>query len=370
MSRPSTSTASDVSASGATIRYGQCWEDADVLRQALDIGPGDRVLSIGSAGDNALALLLDDPTEVAVVDLNPAQIACLALRVAAFKSLDYDGLLELVGARASTRRAELYRQCRPALNPDAAAFWDAHPTAIEIGIGEAGTFEGFFRTFRRRILPLAHPRRRVQRLLTSGGDIDTRRDWYDREWDTLRWRMLFAVATSRAVLGRARYPTAFSQVQGSVAQRLRSRVRQSVTATDPAANPYLAAILTEPPRRALPPYLQPDAFETIRDRIDRISWRLGTLEATLSEPGPPFTQFNLSDVFEYLDPAQADALFRQIADSAAPGARLAYWNVLADRQPSAALRPRLARLGELADRLHARDRAPFYGAFHVDEVMA
>ncbi len=356
--------------SDATIRYGQCWEDADVLGQALAVGPGDRVLSIGSAGDNALSLLLDDPAEVVAVDLNPAQIACLALRVAAFRTLDHAGLAELVGAHPSDRRADLYLQCRPALDAETAAFWDAHPEAVEVGIGEAGTFEAFFRTFRRRILPLAHPRRRVDQLLAGGDDAAARRQWYDRHWDTARWRLLFAVATSRAVLGRARYPTAFSQVQGSAAQRLRLRVRQSVTATDPATNPYLAAVLTEPPRRALPRYLRPESFEALRDRVDRVSWRLGSLGAVLAEPGPPFTQFNLSDVFEYLDPAQTDALFAQVADAAAPGARLAYWNVLADRQPSAALRDRLVRLDALADRLHATDRAPFYGAFHVDEVRA
>ena len=354
----------------ATIRYGQCWEDADVLSQALAVGPGDRVLSIGSAGDNALSLLLDDPAEVVAVDLNPAQIACLALRVAAFQTLDHAGLAELVGAHASDRRAELYRRCRPALGAEHAAFWDANPRAIAVGIGEAGTFEAYLRTFRRRVLPLAHPRRRVARLLRGGGDADARREWYDRRWDTARWRLLFAVATSRAVLGRARYPTAFSQVDGSVAQRLRRRVRQSVTATDPAENPYLAAALTEPPRRALPRYLRPESFETLRSRIGRISWRLGPLDAALSEPGPPFTQFNLSDVFEYLGPAQADALFARVAAAAAPGARLAYWNVLADRRPGAALRSRLVRLDALADALHAADRAPFYGAFHVDEVRA
>ena len=33
------------------IRYAQCWEDADVLLQGLDVQPGDHCLSIASAGD-------------------------------------------------------------------------------------------------------------------------------------------------------------------------------------------------------------------------------------------------------------------------------------------------------------------------------
>ena len=38
------------------IRYAQCWEDADVLLDALQVEPGDTCLSIASAGDNTLAL--------------------------------------------------------------------------------------------------------------------------------------------------------------------------------------------------------------------------------------------------------------------------------------------------------------------------
>ena len=78
------------------------------IAEALAVGPGDRVLSICSAGDNALALLADDPAAVVAVDLNPAQIACLALRVAAFRTLEHGEILELVGSRDSSRRADLY----------------------------------------------------------------------------------------------------------------------------------------------------------------------------------------------------------------------------------------------------------------------
>ena len=39
------------------IRYAQLWEDADVLVGALDTAPGSTLVSICSAGDNALAML-------------------------------------------------------------------------------------------------------------------------------------------------------------------------------------------------------------------------------------------------------------------------------------------------------------------------
>lgn len=336
-----------------------------MLTEALAVRPGGRVLSIASAGDNALALLVDDPAEVVAVDLSAEQLACLALRVAAFRTLRHTEVLELVGSRPSARRAELYARCRPALDERARRFWDACPGAVAAGVGGAGTFERYLARFRRFVLPLAHRRRRVRRLLRGGGTEAERRAWYDRHWETARWRALFAVAASRRVLGEARYPTAFEHVEGGVAGRLRRRVREAVTQIDPAQNPYLAWILTGTHGEALPRYLRAEHFDAVRDRLDRITLRHGSLADVLAEERGAFDAFNLSDVFEYLSPAASDSLFGLVAEAARPGARIAYWNLLAERRApgGAGLRP----LDALSARLHREDKAPFYGAFRVDE---
>src|SRR5438045_9643173 len=94
------------------IRYAQCWEDADILLDGLDIQPGDVCLSIASAGDNSLALLARRPARVVALDLSPAQLACVELRVAAYRELSHPELLELIGSTPSRRRLDLYRRCR------------------------------------------------------------------------------------------------------------------------------------------------------------------------------------------------------------------------------------------------------------------
>src|SRR5947209_2079780 len=112
---------SEVAASAdfSGVRYAQCWEDADVLVAGLDIQPGDVCLSIASAGDNALALLTRDPARVIALDLSPAQLACLELRVAGYRELSHPELLELIGSTPSSRRAALYQRCRPLLSAEA-----------------------------------------------------------------------------------------------------------------------------------------------------------------------------------------------------------------------------------------------------------
>ena len=67
------------------IRYAQCWEDADILIDALNIQSDHTCIAIGSAGDNALAMLSQGPERLIALDISPAQIACLELRVAAYK---------------------------------------------------------------------------------------------------------------------------------------------------------------------------------------------------------------------------------------------------------------------------------------------
>src|SRR5438105_4028356 len=92
------------------VRYGCVWEDADVLCAALEpVARGGRLLSIASAGDNTLALLTLDPAEVIAVDLSAAQLACLELRMAAFRRLDDPALLAFLGVTASSSRLETYR---------------------------------------------------------------------------------------------------------------------------------------------------------------------------------------------------------------------------------------------------------------------
>src|SRR5215470_12782374 len=89
------------------IRYAQCWEDSDILIAALEPGPGKRCLSIASAGDNTLALLSRDPESVLALDLSPAQLACLELRMAGYRALQHRELLALIGSVASDERPRL-----------------------------------------------------------------------------------------------------------------------------------------------------------------------------------------------------------------------------------------------------------------------
>ncbi|MHA3772206.1 DUF3419 family protein [Verrucomicrobiota bacterium sgz303538] len=352
------------------IRYAQCWEDADILISALALRPGAVCLSIASAGDNALSLLAFNPERVIALDLNPAQLACLALRVAAYRELDHGELLELVGSRCSTRRVELYRRCRPALAPEPRRFWDAHPIEIARGIGGAGKFERYFSVFRNRVLPIVHTREKVAELL-AGGTRGQREHFYEAQWNTWRWRLMFRLFFSRFVMGRlGRDPGFFKYVEGSVAERILGRTRHALTALDPSQNPYLQWILTGAHTTALPFAFRPENFEKIRANLDRLEWRCQSIEEFLDEvPEAKFDAFNLSDIFEYMSLENTEALLRTLASRGTCGARLFYWNMLAPRSRPETLAAQLKPLPDVADELFCQDKAFFYSRLIVEEVL-
>lgn len=349
------------------LRYAAVWEDADILVDALAPAARDaRVLSIASSGDNALALLTADPAEVVAVDLSAPQLAACELRIVAWRHLAREELLAFLGVTASADRLDTYRRFRSDLSAQACGYWDAHERDVGGGVIHAGKFERYLRAFRRYILPLVHSRRTIDRLLQER-TREERVRFYEEEWDTARWRLVFRIFFGRAVMGRmGRDPAFFDHVEGTVGERILARTRHALTELPLHTNPYATYIMTGSyAEGALPLYLRPEAWAPIRERLGRIS----LLRAAAQDAPGHFGAFNLSDIFEYMPPPVHERTYLALVDKAAPGARLAYWNMLAPRSVPAPLRTRVRPRPDIASPLHARDAAWFYSAFHVDEVM-
>ena len=353
------------------VRYAQCWEDADILIEALDIRPGDTCLSISSGGDNSFALLTRNPRRVIAIDTNPAQTACLELRFSAYRNLTHAQLLELLGSTPSDRRPELYRRCRAQLSDNSRRFWDAHSAEIAGGIASAGRLERYFSIFRRRVLPLMHSRRVAEAML-KGGTREEREHFFETVWNSWRWRLAFRIFFSRLIMSRlGRDPSCFEYVNGTIASHLLDRTRHALTALNPADNPYLQWICTGRHPNALPLALRLENFELIRNNLDRLQWHCCSLEQYLERAGPnSMNRFNLSDVFEYLSPRQYSRLLDQLVRAGTPGGRLVYWNMLAPRHRPPCLGARLRPLADLARELHRKDKAFFYSDLVIEEICS
>ncbi len=352
------------------VRYANVWEDAEVLCAALAPAPGKRLLSIASAGDNAFALLAAG-AEVVAADLSAAQLALVELKRAAIRRLGYEETLAFLGLRTSAEdRRSTYERLERDLPAGARHVFRERLDEIADGVIHHGKFEAYFRLFRERVLPLIHRRRTVLALLEERDEAG-RREFYRRSWDNLRWRLLFRIFFSRFAMGRlGRDPEFFRYVEGSVAARILGRAEYALTVLPTHANPYLEAILTGNFRRTLPLYLRPERFPELKRNLDRLTLFEGPIEgAAAAHRGAGFDGFNLSDLFEYLDEPTGAALYGRLLETARPGARFAYWNMLAPRRLAAAFPGRVRSLDAEAGELFARDLAFFYSAFVLEEVL-
>lgn len=350
------------------IRYAQLWEDADILCAAIGPRPGGTLVSIGSAGDNALAMLTLDPARVVAVDLSVAQVACVRLRIAAWPVLSHAELLELLGFAPSDRRSALLDRALARADSETVAFWEAlRPEVVADGAGAIGKFERYFRLFRIRLLPLVHRRSTVEAIFEPRGPAERARFLAER-WDSWRWRLLLRAFFSRRAMGAlGRDPAFFDHVDGSVSAHVARRIEHAFVTNDPVANPYLRWIMTGRHGPVRPLAFRAENHRTIADRIDRLEVVHGTVEDAAAG-GLRADGWNLSDIFEYMSPAAFEAAYRAILDASAPGARLAYWNMMAPRSVPPALAERVRPRPDLAEPLAARDQAFFYSRFHVVDV--
>lgn len=358
------------------VRYANCWEDAAILVEALAPAPGKRFLSIASPGDNSFSLVAGGASVVAA-DLSTPQLALVELKRAAIRLLPREEALAFLGFGDATDRPAVFARLAAELSPRARKFWEERPEAVAFGPSHAGKFERYFGLFRTRVLPLVHGRKTILSLLEPR-DRAGREAFHRERWDNWRWRLLFRVFFSRFTMGRlGRDPEFFRYVEGSVAERILARARYAVTELDPHENPYLEYILTGTYSRALPHYLRPDVYAALQAALlehpERLTLFEGPIDAVAAAEaaggGPGFDGFNLSDIFEYMDPTTSEGVYTRLLSAARPGARFAYWNLLVPRRRPESVAARVRPLDELAKRLFARDQAFFYSAFVVEEVV-
>ena len=351
------------------VRYANCWEDADILLEALAVKKGDRCLSIASAGDNSLALLASEPDVVVACDVNAAQLACVEIRQVAFAELCYADLLAFLGFRDCEDRLAIYRALRSSLCPSTKLFFDRNQEHIASGLIHNGKFERYVRFFRSWILPLVHSRNTVDELLRDK-DEAARRAFFRERWDTRRWRLVCRIFCSRPVLGRAgRDPEFMRFVEGHVAERIVRRAAEGLTNLPTHDNPFLDYICTGTFSHALPFYVREENYPKIRRNLSRLKLFHGAISDVFKVEKTGFDKFNLSDIFEYMSHELFLHTARVLLEHARPSARLAYWNMLVPRGVAPHWPQRVRQLQELSESCFRRDKAFFYQAFHVDEVV-
>ncbi len=353
------------------ILYAQCWEDPALDRSALNIGPDDVVFSITSGGCNTLTFLLDNPQKVIALDVSPYQNYLLELKIAAFRRLDHDGLLEFVGVRQSARRPKLYRLIRCELTDESRAYWDQQDEKIRNGIIRCGRYESYMRLLRvwvRRLIGQS-----TIRELFATENPAARLKVYHDQWENLWWWILTRILLSRAAMTLLFDKAFFKYLDRSFSfgKHFAQKVKHALTQLPMKENYFLSFILLGHyfSEDHLPPYLQRENFEILRGRIDRIQIVTDSCEHYFAGlPDDSISKFNFTNIFEWMSPEAYEELLRQTIRVARDHALLTYRNLLVDRRRPDGLAEQIRPLRMLARSLHSKDLSFIYSKYVIEQI--
>lgn len=347
------------------IRYSNCWEDADLLLEALQVAKGDRVLSIGSAGDNSFSLLTQDPEIVLAVDINPVQLHLIELKKAAILKLSHPQFLGFLGFEFSKKRRELFEQLKDVLPSESYSFWNNRFSEIESGLIDQGKFERYFRRFNSKILPWIHNKKTVEELFRPKSN-EEQKLFFDKKWDTWRWRFMIKLFFNKFVMGRlGRDPEFLKEVKLNVANFMLEQCRRQLSDSKCTKNLFFLYQLTGSFGNELPHYAKLENFDVIKTRLDRLITFNGLAEEAFKK-FHNFNRFNLSNIFEYMNPALFKSVSENIVRNSEPGSLFAYWNLMVPRR-MAKVSKALTEINESSKLWSEKDKGCFYTSFNLDQ---
>ena len=351
------------------LGYSTCWEDPEVLRQALGVTEEDTILSVTSGGDLTIGLLLEDPRGIVSIDLNAIQNHLLELKLACFRVLDYEETLSFLGVRPCDRRLRLFEALKPCLSPSTQTYWSLHGRLLKDGILQQGKQDRYLFQFGCLLRHLLG-RKKVDTLLETT-DLRTQQEFFDHTWNGLRWRWLFDLFFSRTLMSFYMDPAHFELVRDKrFGPLIRKRVDRILRESPIWENYFIHWVLTRTYREgsSMPPYLQERNFETIRCRIDRLTIVTDEMETFLvRQPSQSFSKFNLSNIFDWVDDDSFAALLSEMVRVASPKARLCYYNLLHRRVVPNTL-VTFKRQADRALELLNQNRAMGYTNFELYEI--
>ncbi len=365
--------------------YAQIWEDPVVDMEALQLGPGDRLVCIASGGCNVMSYLTTGLAGITAVDLSPAHVALVRLKCAAAQSLpDHRAFYDFFGHADRPGNGALYdRHIAPALDAQSRAFWEGREGRLRRRI------EMFERGFYRygvlgRFIAAAH-------LVAGLGRVDFRpflacttledqRAFFEAEvaplFETRGVRFLARRKASLFGLGipPAQFDKLAADGGGDMVPVLRERTRKLMCDFPVSENYFAWAAFNRGYRPdgtgPVPPYLAADAFETVRAgaaRVQVVNRPLTDMLAGLPEASQD--AYVLLDAQDWMNDAQLTALWSEITRTARPGARVLFRtggapDILPGRVPEPIL-DHWRTTPEEGHRLWQQDRSAIYGGVHV-----
>lgn len=373
--------------------YNTCWEDPAVDRQALALGPADRMLVITSAGCNVLDYALLGPHRIDAVDANPRQTALLELKLAGIRRLNHGDFFALFGEGRHGQFNALYHDVlRAELSPHAQTFWDTRAGWFS---PQGGGFycHGLSGVVARAFRAYLRLRPRLGRLIDTlfdSGSLDQQRELYDQHIAPLMWGFWMNWTLSRqltlSMLGvpHPQRREVIAQHHHGVAGFIRESI-EYLARNLPFRDNYFYAVYVRGAYSAerCPEYLKPAQFAALKaGLVDCIVPHTTTVTRFLRTHPQPVSRFVLLDHMDWMSSYDYPALVEEwqaILARATGDARILLRSAHARPRYLDQLRltpggPRLRDMlhfhDDWARQLSHADRVHTYAGFHIADVGA
>ncbi|MBD3638566.1 MAG: DUF3419 family protein [Crocinitomicaceae bacterium] len=349
------------------IRYANCWEDADVLLDALQVDQNSRVMSIASAGDNCFSLLSQGPEKLIAVDVSSVQLYLTELKKIAISRLDRESYLAFAGFKEDNDRISTYNKISPHLSEPCKKYWDKAIDQVKVGIIHFGKFEQYFQLFKSDFLHKIHSQKVVDELFRVKPDAEQQK-FHDEIWHTEPWKEMYGFFFGEQMMGdKGRDPEFLKHVEGSVPEMIMAQEVAHLRTKRAQKNYFLYYILNNRfDEGYLPHYVRHGNYDKVKANIERMVLHHGLLDSA-TKIHPDCTHFNLSDIFEYMDMELFTAVSRQLIDGSAPHAKFAFWNLMVHRNMADIFPEEILYDKKLSEQLKEKDMGYFYRAFVLNQ---
>lgn len=316
--------------------YNTCWEDPRCDRELMQLDETSEIVMITSAGCNALDYLLDNPHHISCIDVNPRQNALLRLKLATFKTAEFDDLFAMFGSGAHLEIETLYEEKLRAKLPEyAQKYWDKNLNYFNgRGIrksfyhyGSSGTFAWMTNKYLK-----AHKNlyKKVQQMFEADTleqqaalYLEIERKILNRlmEWVMNRHFVmsLVGVPRSQQLLFVDKYERG---ALGYVQECLRKVFTKLTLHDNYFYRLYLNGSYTE---TCCPSYLEKGNFKILQERADRISNHNTTISQFLINNPKQYSHYVLLDHQDWLAANNRPALeeeWRLILQNSKPGTKI------------------------------------------------
>ncbi|MCV3736801.1 DUF3419 family protein [Rhizobium sp. TRM96647] len=366
--------------------YPQIWEDPAVDMEAMELGAGHRIVTIGSGGCNMLAYLTRAPESIDVVDLNPHHIALNRLKLATFRHMpSHADVARFLGGDNMASNREAYQLfLEPRLDDATRDYWNGRDLR---GRRRIGVFNrNIYRTgLLGRFILLGHVVARLHGLdprdFVKCRSLREQRQFFDTRIAPLFDRPLIRWMTSRkaSLFGLGIPPQQFDELASvndgrSLAPVLRQRL-EKLACHFPLKENYFAwqAFGRRYPSRyegTLPDYLRAENYGAIRDNAARVRVHHANFtELLAAKPAASVDRYVLLDAQDWMNEEQLNALWTEITRTAAPDAvvifRTAAEKSILDGKVSSRLLDLWTYERDRSAALGMKDRSAIYGGFHI-----